>query len=309
MATSESLTFSRLPAEIRLMIWEAALPDPIGKPLFFWRRAPWRPAAARNSMGGDYDLIHPDDMGHFKIEIPLLQVNKEAERVAKEWIQRQLPPLTRLRTNQTAASRRFNAGRDVVFCTDNQFPDFVAEVENLYRVMGSPDARKYIKKENLIRTVALPQQILEDHPDKLQQIFRGGIQAWCHDLYIIVDAPADLRQIEPGSGEQWDWQVPQRWELEVLEDLPRAWWIGNRSRGGKWLTGCFGRPGSCPRHPRRRRRPHRSSSSSSVDAYERAENLLDRIVRNAFPQDHFKGWLRSVGLVIFDIYFARVVKK
>ncbi|PYH84642.1 hypothetical protein BO82DRAFT_351831 [Aspergillus uvarum CBS 121591] len=61
MTTPTFPSFSRLPAEIRLMFWEAALLDPIDKPLFFWRRTPWRPEEYLIGMAGD--LIHPDDMG------------------------------------------------------------------------------------------------------------------------------------------------------------------------------------------------------------------------------------------------------
>ncbi|RAH45252.1 2EXR domain-containing protein [Aspergillus brunneoviolaceus CBS 621.78] len=244
MATSEFPTFPRLPAEIRLMIWEAALPDPIGKPLFFWRRTTWRRESDPECLiDADDDLMHPDDMGHFRIAIPLLQVNQEAKRVAEDWIR-----------------------DDTVFCFDDQFTDFMEEVDALYYVM-------------------LPQQMLENHLDWVQQIFLRGLQAWCWDFFIVVGAPAELQQMVPGPPDQVDWQVEQKWELQVLEDLPWAFWID----GGGWRVG--------------------EGSSRGETAYERAKELLVEITKNPFPLSDLEAWITWGLMKDFHIRFVSAVRK
>ncbi|RAH45253.1 2EXR domain-containing protein [Aspergillus brunneoviolaceus CBS 621.78] len=127
MATSEFPSFPRLPPEIRLMIWNAALPGPINNPLFFWRTD----KVIKHRLDDKYDdydnwvpdLIHPLEMGIFSVEIPLLEVSKEAHKVAQEWVQRQSLSLevdvdndTYTENHNRLAMRRFNLRRNIVFC-------------------------------------------------------------------------------------------------------------------------------------------------------------------------------------------------
>ncbi|OJJ95108.1 hypothetical protein ASPACDRAFT_64710 [Aspergillus aculeatus ATCC 16872] len=183
MATSEFPSFSRLPAEIRLMIWNAALPGPINNPLFFWRTVKLQ--IHRLDDKYDYyddwvpDLIRPIEMGFFSVKIPLLKVNKEAHK------------------------------------------DFLSEVWNMFYVLSLDGPGRFPNHENAIRRVALPQQMLMDSRlAPLPRLFNGGVQLWCRNLYVVVDAPAALRGVVTnGSKRVTD---SPNWGLEVLDDFPRA---------------------------------------------------------------------------------------
>ncbi|PYI32273.1 hypothetical protein BP00DRAFT_473308 [Aspergillus indologenus CBS 114.80] len=294
MATSGFPSFSRLPPEIRRMIWNAALPDPISNPLFFWRRIElciWslddKDDDYSDYSDDDYDddwvprLIDPEEMGAFSEEIPLLEVNKEAHRVAQAWIQRQSDNYTIPPDHNTIAVRCFKPQRDIVFCPNAKWKDFLKEVSLVYIALSITRSGRKLNRDHLIRRVALPQQLLADSEyAALPELFRKGLQMWCRDLYIVVDAPATLREFVPNG------PVRPNWELEVLDDFPRA----SCTRQGGWQV-------------------VEGSSLQGGPAYESAKELLGQITKYDLSEVRFAAWVLDTFSVEFEIRFARAVKR
>ncbi|PYI32274.1 hypothetical protein BP00DRAFT_473312 [Aspergillus indologenus CBS 114.80] len=300
MATASFPSFSRLPAEIRLMIWEAALPDPIKSPLYFWGRTDWQRTVDlgnvieddRSRFPRSYTFIHPCDMGYHEWGIPLLQVNQEAQRVVERWLQRQNLRLDPNRDPTTTVIRRpFCPTRDIVFCPDAQFESFMEEVHELFWALSEYG---YFVSEhsNFISRVALPEEMLEDHPDWVSEIF-CSIPTWCRNLYIVVNAPADLRQTASGPTFQ------QKWELEIVENLPHAEWCHD----DEWMI--------VEDSPSSSSSSSSSASSSSLEtrAYTRAKRLLKQIARCRFAAKSFGKWFCDNYVNDFSVHFARVARK
>ncbi|RAL07705.1 uncharacterized protein BO97DRAFT_418371 [Aspergillus homomorphus CBS 101889] len=133
-----------------------------------------------------------------------------------------------------------------------------------------------IEPSSLIRRLAVSQDTLENYPTCLEQLFTRGLQAWCWDLFIIVDMPENLHQIlsdpiysNPGP----------KWEVQVRKDMPRASW--SYADGWKIIE-----------------------DSSRQDAHEGANKLLRRITDYDFPVEEFKLWFREAMVREFQIQFA-----
>ncbi|RAH84264.1 hypothetical protein BO86DRAFT_397131 [Aspergillus japonicus CBS 114.51] len=223
-------------------------------------------------------------MGSFSVEIPLFEVNKEAHRVAQAWIQRQSLEVdvdnhTFTRNHNTIAMRPFDPQRDIVFCPNAKWKDFLKEVLLVYIALSIARSGRKLNRNHLIRRVALPQQLLTDSEyAALPELFRKGLQMWCRDLYIVVDAPATLRELVP------DDPVGPDWELEVLDDFPRA----SCTRQGGWQV-------------------VEGSSLQGGPAYESAKELLGQITKYNLPKMRFT-WVLDTFPVEFEIRFARAVK-
>ncbi|RAK74663.1 uncharacterized protein BO72DRAFT_461113 [Aspergillus fijiensis CBS 313.89] len=123
-------------------------------------------------------------MGIFSVKIPLLEVSKEAHKVAQVWVQRQSPSLevdvdndTYTENHNRLAMRRFNPRRDIVFCPDDKWKDFLGEIWNIFYVLSIEGPGRYPEHYNLIRRVALPQQMLMDSRlAPLRKVFSMGVQ-------------------------------------------------------------------------------------------------------------------------------------
>lgn len=89
----------------------------------------------------------------------------------------------------------------------------------------------------------------------------------------------------PGPPDQVDWQVEQKWELQVLEALPWAFWID----GGGWRVD--------------------EGSSRGGTAYERAKELLVEITKNPFPLSDLEAWITWGLMKDFHIRFVSAVRK
>ncbi|RAL10671.1 2EXR domain-containing protein, partial [Aspergillus homomorphus CBS 101889] len=128
--------FSRLPTELRLMIWEAALPDTTGKHLYFWRNHVWRkprwklqtdPTTNQEYVKFEFDSR---SFGYLEVEVPPFLVNREAHAVALRWIEKQ--PKIEIRFNTATMSfsfiRLFDPNHDALYLSSQDYLDLPSEI-------------------------------------------------------------------------------------------------------------------------------------------------------------------------------------
>ncbi|PYI32275.1 hypothetical protein BP00DRAFT_414850 [Aspergillus indologenus CBS 114.80] len=313
MATSKFSSFSLLPAEIRLRIWEAALPDPIDKPLFFWRNSRRRASEDKWDITNrwlNHD-VYPLDIGFSEVEIPHLQVNWEAHQVAEDWLHRQgLRVDTRRvytnvqeeehnynnnnnnKNNTALIYRKFDPKRDTVFvpATGAEVGNFVTLVYHLSDIFDglSGVMINEIVLRDLMRNVALPQTLWFRFDDFrrttwLEPLCRA-MCAWCRNLYLMLDVPLELQLAKMVPGPVFR----EKWELELLEHFPRA------SSGAK--SGWAIDEGS-------------AASSASIAIYQSAKQLLQLITGIELPEPLPQSIAANLPAGEFQIQFARAVKK
>ncbi|RAL08842.1 uncharacterized protein BO97DRAFT_417311 [Aspergillus homomorphus CBS 101889] len=134
--------------EIRLMIWKAALPDPIGDPLLFWiETTMWTPGGGMTALGDNY--IQSGDVCYPKVDSPLLQVSKEAREVTKRWIQRQPGG----NTDNNTFIRRFHHGHHNLCCPEEQSSPFLSIVDGGRFTEGSSRGNAYENADKLLRHI------------------------------------------------------------------------------------------------------------------------------------------------------------
>ncbi|KAL4761089.1 2EXR domain-containing protein [Aspergillus foveolatus] len=182
MANSEFHLFPLLPPELRLQIWNYALPAtlPVGSAVFPYKKGCWGP---RRLTPGDpgYNPVNDDlnlnlEFDHtlldpLEIELPLLQVIHEARIVALEWTRKQNLQVRFNKHNpQLLFLRPFNADTDTIYVSRSQWHDFICEpmerpfepdlVQRQLDCPGVPFSR-----------LALDVWILRHEPDCLAELF------------------------------------------------------------------------------------------------------------------------------------------
>ncbi|KAK4454865.1 hypothetical protein QBC34DRAFT_103291 [Podospora aff. communis PSN243] len=140
--------FPRLPIEVQRQIWKAAVPPDFGRCVFPWRPGCWTVRSVPDANpDSDPDSDSDEDapkcveystaaLGHIEIPLPMVQVNREASQVAREWIQRNnvdSTPQSRIRLVATpqgpVARRGFDYRRDALLIPAAQWERFMKELD------------------------------------------------------------------------------------------------------------------------------------------------------------------------------------
>ncbi|PYI18330.1 hypothetical protein BO99DRAFT_307227, partial [Aspergillus violaceofuscus CBS 115571] len=174
MATSSFPKFSKLPAELRLKIWEEALPELIEQPLYFYSQRPT--TCARDTPADDGSLPEgmPQSMDfrhgqvHPRVaELPHLFVNWEARRTALRWVGKQgaetLSSWKRPTHNHHVLVRPFHPETDTLYIPADLWNGFCREKPTVGSMPAYPFAN-YSAAERAFRHVALSVRMIQEEP-------------------------------------------------------------------------------------------------------------------------------------------------
>ncbi|KAK0613656.1 hypothetical protein B0T14DRAFT_499099 [Immersiella caudata] len=142
--------FSRLPLELRRMIWEAALllPD-FGPCVFPWRKGCWEHTTYSPEPDSNFDAdgepptwveYSVTNLGPLRVRLPVAHVNREAKEVAEDCVRRNKStqytwsqPRYSSYSHSPVVCRELNYQQDAVFVTTAQWDDFLAELDEVIK--------------------------------------------------------------------------------------------------------------------------------------------------------------------------------
>lgn len=229
--------FARLPPELRYIIWEKALPRPLGPQLYCYRKDCWRP---RHLTPGDQGFepgndglhiafeFHYEFLNPVRIDVPLFFVNREAHRLAAAWIKEQGLRLQLRSSQQGTFARLFDPNRDTLYVPAHEWNTFLCEPIDRQFQIDLLNCNISCLAVCFTR-LAFPEAMLEHEQDPLPELFDwyGRVD----QVYVLRDPVPDLQP----TGENTSLQ--ERWEIEGSSGKAYCWdgmrfqWNGSRADG------------------------------------------------------------------------------
>lgn len=229
--------FARLPPELRNIIWEKALPRPLGPQLYCYRKDCWRPRHLTPEDQGfepDNDGIHlafefhHEFLNPVRIDVPLFFVNREAHGIAAAWMHMQGLRL-QLRSYQHGTfARLFDPNRDALYVPTHEWNTFLCEPTDrqfqpdlLNRNLDCPGV--YFTR------LAFQEAMLEYEEDLLPELFDWYDRV--DQVYVLSDPGPDLQSTDENTSLQ------ERCEMEDAPGPAYCWdgggfrWNGARADG------------------------------------------------------------------------------
>ncbi|SPJ70628.1 uncharacterized protein FTOL_00356 [Fusarium torulosum] len=211
--------FMDLAPELRLEIWQHALPKVDLPGLAIYKKGCWQPRFLTPS-DWDYDDDDPDnirfefryDFLPVSFNIPLAFVNREARGVALSWAQRSGIE-TQYNKSQPHFQRRMNHEIDTLYIPMDRMEDFEAEPldrqseeDMIYRMVGVvPYIRHFAISEDLFCSG-------ETFPDSLDWF--NNIET----IYVVVGQQPD---------EHGRWEIVDRGGRPIIWDVERGFEMGD----------------------------------------------------------------------------------
>ena len=206
-------SFSKLPPELRVKIWHASLPIIDHGAVFFYRKEGWAPEVLSESdprhLGRGPEMtfgFRPEllDKVAVKTHMPLAAVNREARRVAIEWVHRQdVKEDFHKDFHCHTFSRSFDPARDILYM--GLWMDAYGECMD--RIFEPDVVNRNIDTDIFYAPVAMPLALLftewEVIGDLILEWFRPAV------IYLVVDIPPHLHlhlQVD-------QMRIQRRWEL------------------------------------------------------------------------------------------------
>ncbi|RAH45991.1 2EXR domain-containing protein [Aspergillus brunneoviolaceus CBS 621.78] len=222
MATRSSFPkFPKLPAELRLKIWEEALPELIDQPLYFYSQRQRQTTHAYDTLAAvvpqSIDVQH-GQVRPRTVELPHLFVNWEARGTALCWVGKQnAETLSSWMRPKKSPSHHHHHHHHIL-------EKRKAESVPGYREVGGVVAREptfitFPAPERALRSVAVLMRLLQEHPGSLVGAFFRwrGVKA----VYLVVhEQEDDERQFESDAMEG-----KQPWRFEVSEATLKGRWV------------------------------------------------------------------------------------
>ncbi|KAK7744642.1 hypothetical protein SLS53_003529 [Cytospora paraplurivora] len=231
-ATAKFTLFPDLPLELRIQIWQDALPDTIGPGLYSYRPGCWEPRLLTESdynyTPGDDSMnwalnFHYDRLGSARLNIALVLVNREARDVALDWAARQDVEIRQTGDSQVLI-RHFDPERDCMYVSLDDWDAFQREELEVQWNLNNWEISYHI--ECHVTRIAVPEAIFT-HKDAtwrgLDDFFDGfsSIQA----LYVVSGQLSDMPS--PDSDEDLPWHR----EIDILQGTEVVWDEENKT----WL--------------------------------------------------------------------------
>ncbi|OJJ97925.1 hypothetical protein ASPACDRAFT_45224 [Aspergillus aculeatus ATCC 16872] len=248
MATSSFLKFPKLPAELRLKIWEEALPELIEQPLYFYSQRKTTHAYDTPEDDSSLAAVVPQniDVQHGQVrprtvELPHLFVNWEARGTALCWVDKQdaeklaswmrpkQSPYHHHHHHHHILVRPFCPETDTLYVPAELWDEFILEKRKTesvpgYREVGGVVAQEPVfitfpAPERALRSVAVPMRLLQEHPGSLVGAFFRwrGVKV----VYLVVHGREDdERQFESDAMEG-----KQPWRFEVSGATLKGTWV------------------------------------------------------------------------------------
>lgn len=222
---AEFRLFSSLPSELRSIIWEKALPSPLGPQLYCYEEGCWGP---RHLLPGDKGY-EPDPNGqhivfefrHFmldpvRIDVPLFFVNREAHRIAAAWMRTQGLRLELVSHEQGTFARPFDPEQDTLYVPPQEWNKFLREPA--LRPFESDLLQRHLDCPGVPFTrLAFSESMLEKERDPLPDIF-----CWydrVKQIFVLRDPAPDLHP-------SVEVELQDRWEMHDVAG-PACSWTGN----------------------------------------------------------------------------------
>ncbi|KJZ79182.1 hypothetical protein HIM_01333 [Hirsutella minnesotensis 3608] len=216
--------FSSLSAELRIQIWQNALPKKVEQALYFYKKGCWCPRRLTEA-DEDYDPENDElnlnfefrhnSLGYVQFEAPLFSVNREARSITLSWFHQQGVRIHFQKDRQCPIFlRRFDPPHDTIYIPLNQWNDFLCEpLDRLFepdliqRNVGCP-APAFTR-------IAIPEALLQDEADLFSDIFHW--YSSLQKLFIVISTPPDLLPEDNGIA------VQGRWEMENMRGATFFW--------------------------------------------------------------------------------------
>ncbi|UNI22955.1 hypothetical protein JDV02_008798 [Purpureocillium takamizusanense] len=219
--------FSKLPLEIRLLIWRAALPDVDGPVLLPYKTGCLRiPRPSISDEGYDAtagNRLHMDFCHNLLdkalVTTPLASVNREARGASLSWMRREIKATeVRLgRDNNNLCSsfaRPFDPGHDALYVGTDKLHDFCVEP---YDSLTQPDIAELqvsVSPCLVPTTLAVPEAVFRRDGVALFEILQ-----WYSGITVIL--------VVVGAQPQWQddclTKVQPRWGTEVVRGYGLSW--------------------------------------------------------------------------------------
>lgn len=231
--------FPNLPPELRLQIWQDALPDQAGPGLYNYRPACWEPSTVPQRHYLALEFRH-DRLGRTVLDTPLTSVSREARDVALAWAAEQdaVEILRVMRRESSSSStcgrgplppllvRRFDPRCDVLYVSLDDWHRFYTEPHDR---AFEPDmiGRDHAVASQVTR-VAVPEAFIREwgyYRHYFQEMFNPWQSIW-QRLYIILDPQPD--GFLPAGGalagtEDTDHIILPRWEIDEKPVVELVW--------------------------------------------------------------------------------------
>ncbi|KAI1876880.1 uncharacterized protein JN550_000952 [Neoarthrinium moseri] len=229
--------FSALPPELRVQVWDHALPY-VGPALHFYKKGYWR-LQHLTEADVDYDP-HDEDNLHIsfrhdllddvRFELPSTFVNREAHDVTLAWLRDHGIQVRRLEDGESQDEkcstfvRLFDPKNDILFVEFDKWEDFICEPDDRH---FEPDIQgKMVSLSSDLTQIALPEALLLKEADTLPELFRSYFNV--RVLFVIINEQPELQH----DGDSTKPQAP--WKVDSAQGGAFAW---NPDRGAFDFTG------------------------------------------------------------------------
>ncbi|KAM0234997.1 hypothetical protein ACHAP5_009859 [Fusarium lateritium] len=211
--------FKDLPLELRLEIWQHALPTVDLPGLAIYEKGCWQPRFLTPS-DWDYDEGDPDNIRFefryellpVSLEVPMVFVNHEARSVALSWLQRSGIQI-RSKDGQTYFQRPMNREIDALYLPIDKLEDFLTEP--LDRHFEEDMINRQVDMVPYIRRFAISEDFFYNEE------FVLDAWVWFHNMniiYVVVGQQPD---------DQGHWEMVDKGERSITWDVEKGFELGN----------------------------------------------------------------------------------
>ncbi|KAF9879062.1 hypothetical protein CkaCkLH20_03295 [Colletotrichum karsti] len=245
--------FQDLPTELRIHIWEDALPDEIKPALYSYKPGCWKPRQMTESEY-NYDPSNADNnwliefnhrmLGDAPLNIPLLWVNSEARDVVVAWAAKQGLEMRESegedkRIRGPVPMRPFHPEQDALYVSLDDWDGFMNEVLELPFTLGWDQMDRQFGTQCEVYKVAVPETLFRERDAawrSLPELFQPC--PLVKEVYLVhdpqPDPAADASLSSSGSV-----SVQKRYEIvKKAEELELVWdpegqvWLEHAAEAG-----------------------------------------------------------------------------
>ncbi|KAI0388272.1 hypothetical protein F5Y17DRAFT_453448 [Xylariaceae sp. FL0594] len=214
--------FSKLPPELRNQIWQEALPrdDEVPPALFFYKKGCW---AVRTLTEGDDGYIpgqpenniacefRHDKLDLARIELPLVEVNREARSIAFAWARDKGYSIRNVE-DRPVILRPFDPARDVIYISPSRWTTFLNEPGD--RLFEPDLVGRNAKIRAHLGRIAVPESFISGG-DTFSASDWDDTYPDVRSLYIVIDPSQELDREACGTGSK-STRIPSYWRLQTI---------------------------------------------------------------------------------------------
>ncbi|GKZ26051.1 hypothetical protein AbraIFM66951_005079 [Aspergillus brasiliensis] len=207
--------FPRLPAELRVQIWEETLPKFV-RPLYFYRNGRWTVGnAGSENLDIKFDHLSPN----MEINVPIFSVNREAFRVTRSWMMIHGIYNGTTPTKSTFFIRPFNPKVDTLYLSWSQFSDNSLGIACKIYTTSTSGNITINRTEPMC--LAVSRDTVKIGPSSLEFLFQHPFCRATHKLVIVDNA-----EVLPNNNQE----LQHHWELNSALSTPAFVWNSARDR-------------------------------------------------------------------------------